>query len=92
MPRASPEDVGVLFVDGHEDAWPPQASPTGEAADMELGFLLGRTTELPPGLRSLIPQVDPRRITVFGARDEAELATRGSRPSTSKSTSSERKG
>jgi arginase len=74
---ASSEDVGVLFVDGHEDAWPPHASPTGEAADMELGFLLGRTTELPPGLRSLIPQVDPRRITVFGARDEAELRDAG---------------
>jgi arginase len=24
---------GLLFVDGHEDAWPPLASPTGEAAD-----------------------------------------------------------
>ena len=32
---------GLLFVDGHEDAWPPHASTTGEAADMELGLLLG---------------------------------------------------
>jgi arginase len=31
--------AGVLFVDGHEDAWPPHASRRGEAADMELGFV-----------------------------------------------------
>ena len=35
--------VGLLFVDGHEDAWPPHQSTTGEAADMELGFALGLT-------------------------------------------------
>ena len=29
---------GLLFVDGHEDAWPPRLSPTGEAADCELGL------------------------------------------------------
>lgn len=34
-------DAGLLFVDGHEDAWPPAASPTGEAADCELGLALG---------------------------------------------------
>ena len=28
--------VGLFFVDGHEDAWPPQQSTTGEALDMEL--------------------------------------------------------
>ena len=32
--------VGLLFVDGHEDAWPPTTSTTGEAADMELGLAL----------------------------------------------------
>ncbi len=35
--------MGVLFIDGHEDAWPPELSTTGEAADMELGFALGVT-------------------------------------------------
>ena len=29
---------GLLFVDGHEEAWPPRLSPTGEAADCELGL------------------------------------------------------
>jgi arginase len=30
--------IGMLFVDGHEDAYTPQQSPTGEAADMEFGL------------------------------------------------------
>lgn len=33
--------TGLLFVDGHEDAYSARQSPTGEAADMELGFALG---------------------------------------------------
>src|SRR4029077_15707326 len=37
-------EMGLLFVDGHEDAWPPATSPTGEAADCELGLALGVTT------------------------------------------------
>ena len=45
------EPVGLLFVDGHEDAWPPQMSTTGEAADMELGLLLGRSVgDLPDAI------------------------------------------
>ena len=38
--RAAFGDIGLLFVDGHEDAWPPKTSPTGEAADTELGLVL----------------------------------------------------
>ena len=65
---------GVLFVDGHEDAWPPQASTTGEAADMELGLLLGRSIDgVEPSLRSQIPGLDPARVVILGARDRAEL-------------------
>lgn len=48
-PRSS---VGLVFVDGHEDAWPPDQSPSGEAADMELGFALGLTIgDLPRDLQ-----------------------------------------
>lgn len=69
---------GVLFVDGHEDAWPPRASTTGEAADMELGFALGLTIDgLPDDLVAEIPRVDPRRVVVIGARDASELAEAG---------------
>jgi len=39
-------DVGLVFVDGHEDAWPSTSSTTGEAADCELGFLLGMNREV----------------------------------------------
>ena len=72
------EPVGLLFVDGHEDAWPPQMSTTGEAADMELGFLLGRfVDDLPDPLRSALPRIQPERVVVVGARDQQELADAG---------------
>jgi arginase len=66
---------GLLFVDGHEDAWPPRASTTGEAADMELGFLLRRAVDgLPPELVREIPRVRADRIVALGPRDAADLA------------------
>jgi arginase len=69
---------GVLFVDGHEDAWPPHASTTGEAADMELGFVLGLTSDgLPDDLVAELPRLDARRVVVIGARDATELAEGG---------------
>jgi arginase len=69
---------GVLFVDGHEDAWAPLASNTGEAADMELGFLLGLAVDtLPADLAAELPRLEPRRVTVIGARDAAGLAEAG---------------
>ncbi len=69
---------GLLFVDGHEDAWPPHASTTGEAADMELGLLLGRSTGgVEPSLLSQIPGIDPARVVILGARDRAELLDAG---------------
>ncbi len=33
---------GLLFVDGHVDFYQPDASPTGEAADMDLALATGR--------------------------------------------------
>ena len=70
--------AGLLFVDGHEDAWPPDASTTGEAADMELGFALERAIDgLPEPLLEALPRLDPRRVAVIGPRDEADLAEAG---------------
>lgn len=72
--------MGVLFVDGHEDAWPPELSTTGEAADMELGFALGLTvTGLPDVLLKEIPYVSADAVAVLGPRDERELAKAGVR-------------
>lgn len=69
------DQAGVLFIDGHEDAWPPASSTTGEAADMELGLLLHRTTDgLPPELLHEIPHVRPDRVVALGPRDASELA------------------
>ncbi len=71
-------DVGLLFVDGHEDAWPPSASTTGEAADCELGLALGRdTTQLPSELRQLLPLLSPDAVVALGPRDADEIAAAG---------------
>jgi arginase len=70
----------VLFVDGHEDAWTPEQSTTGEAADMELGWLLGRGIDgLPAALRDEMPRATPQNVIVLGARDQDELAEAGVR-------------
>lgn len=69
--------AGLLFVDGHEDAWPPAASPTGEAADCELGLALGLTDT------GLLPEPTPllraEAAALLGPRDAAELMEQGVR-------------
>ena len=70
--------AGLLFVDGHEDAWPPWVSPTGEAADCELGLALGLSgTGLSPQLRAVLPRLDPADVAAVGPRDSGELAAAG---------------
>lgn len=66
--------TGLLFVDGHEDAWPPHRSRTGEAADMELGFALGmHTGDLRDDLRTVLPRLDPSDVVMLGPRDRREI-------------------
>ena len=65
--------VGLLFVDGHEDAYLPVQSSTGEAADMELAFALGMAdASWSRELSTLLPLVAPTDVRILGARD-AEL-------------------
>jgi arginase len=72
--------VGLLFVDGHQDAWPPRRSPTGEAADCELGLALGRERDrLTPDLAALLPLVAPEEVALLGPRDAADLEAAGVR-------------
>jgi arginase len=72
---------GLLFIDGHEDAWPPTRSTTGEAADMELGWLLGRGRDgLPPPLLAEIPTLAPGAVAILGARDRREILEAGVDP------------
>jgi arginase len=76
--------AGLFFVDGHEDAYPPHKSPTGEAADMELGFALGMNCEhLPSNMFDNntgwppLPLVDASNICMLGPRDKNALQKQG---------------
>ena len=69
-------DAGLVFVDGHEDAWDPPRSVTGEAADSEIALALGWAAA-PAGLRSVLPCLDPSALVQLGPRDAAELAATG---------------
>jgi arginase len=70
--------TGLLFVDGHEDAYLPERSKTGEAADMELAFALGMVdASWSPELAGILPLVAPLDVRVLGARDAGELEEEG---------------
>jgi arginase len=73
------DERGMLFVDGHEDAYAPERSTTGEAADMELGFALG-TVDTPwwPDLHT--PLVAPERTWLLGPRDRSTIEAYGTTP------------
>jgi arginase len=70
--------IGLLFVDGHEDAYLPVQSSTGEAADMELAFALGMAdASWSPELATLLPFVAPADVQILGARDAELLRAEG---------------
>jgi arginase len=70
--------IGLLFVDGHEDAYLPERSTTGEAADMELAFALGMAdASWSPELAAMLPLVAPADVQVLGPRDAELLRTEG---------------
>ena len=76
--QAERDRPGLLFVDGHEDAWPPRVSPTGEAADCELGLALGLfDAGLSPQLRAALPRLDAANVAAIGPRDASEPTTAG---------------
>jgi arginase len=67
-------EVGLLLVDGHEDAWPPWQSDTGEASDSEVAIALGAVDGLPDPLGQLTPLLDRHAVAMLGPRDREELA------------------
>jgi len=70
--------IGLLFVDGHEDAYLPEQSSTGEAADMELAFALGMADgSWSQELAALLPLVRPADVQILGARDAELLRAEG---------------
>jgi arginase len=70
-------EAGLLLVDGHEDAWPPRLSPTGEASDSEVAIALGLVDRLPEPLDGLAPLLAPGALALLGPRDRAEIEQAG---------------
>jgi arginase len=65
-------DVGLVFVDGHEDTMPLDVSEDGEAANTEIGLLLGLTGRLLTGaLGERLPALPRENLAVLGPRDGA---------------------
>lgn len=62
--------VGLLFVDGHEDTMPLDVSEDGEAANSEIGLLLGLTGRLLRGrLAERLPGLGQSELAMLGQRD-----------------------
>jgi arginase len=65
-------DVGLVFIDGHEDTMPLDVSEDGEAANTEIGLLLGLTGRLLTGeLADRLPALRPEQLVILGPRDDA---------------------
>lgn len=63
--------AGLVFIDGHEDATPMEYSTSGEAANMEMAFLLGLTGQrAPEPLRRGVGVLRPEALVMLGMRDE----------------------
>lgn len=67
--------AGLVYVDGHIDLYTGKTSPTGEAADMPVAFLLGH--DCPAGLSHPTPLL-PENLHLIGCRDLEEASGRGS--------------
>lgn len=76
--KGSPDRVGLLFIDGHVDFYQPDASPTGEVADMDLAIVTGRGPALLTALDGPIPLVRDEDVVAIGARDADERDRAGS--------------
>jgi arginase len=69
---------GLMLIDGHEDAWPPSLSQTGEASDSEVGVALGLVGDaLPVPLGDLVPLLAAEAVVMLGPRDRKEIDEEG---------------
>jgi len=69
---------GLFFIDGHADFYQPEASLTGEVADMDLAIVSGRGPDILTDIQGLKPLVLDQDVVVFGYRDEDQAANYGS--------------
>jgi arginase len=78
--RRSGKRHGLLFLDGHADFYQPEASPTGEAADMDLALSTGRGPDIVANIEGLRPLVRDADVAVLGPRDAKQAREYGSQP------------
>jgi arginase len=69
---------GLFFIDGHADFYQPEASPTGEVADMDLAIVSGRGPAILTNIDYLKPLVRDEDIVLFGNRDAEQARRYGS--------------
>ena len=69
---------GLFFKDGHADFYQPEASLTGEVADMDLAIVSGRGPDILTNIDNLKPFVRDEDIILFGYRDREQAASFGS--------------
>ncbi|HEV8405316.1 MAG TPA: arginase family protein [Nitrososphaera sp.] len=69
---------GLFFMDGHADFYQPEASPTGEVADMDLAIVSGRGPDILTSIDYLKPFVRDEDIVLFGNRDSEQAKNYGS--------------
>ena len=69
---------GLFFIDGHADFYQPEASLTGEVADMDLAIVSGRGPDVLTNIDNLKPLVRDQDIILFGYRDREQAASFGS--------------
>ena len=69
---------GLFFIDGHADFYQPDASLTGEVADMDLAIASGRGPDVLTNIDGLKPLVRDEDIILFGYRDTEQAVNYGS--------------
>lgn len=69
---------GLFFIDGHADFYQPEASTTGEVADMDLAIVSGRGPTILTDIEGRNPLVRDEDIVAFGQRDAEEASEAGS--------------
>jgi arginase len=69
---------GLFFIDGHADFYQPEASQTGEVADMDLAIVSGRGPAVLADIEDLKPLVRDEDIVLFGHRDGEQAKSYGS--------------
>lgn len=76
--RRTGKRYGLFFIDGHADFYQPEASPTGEVADMDLAIVTGRGPAIITDIGGLKPYVRDEDVVLCGYRDAEESKRYGS--------------